>query len=99
MPKNSAPGRIALRRVARGVAPGRVTEKPPDAFDRLANRLQAVGIGEPDIVFPKRAKAGAGDCRHALLVEQPALKTARIVPGTGDVRKDVERAARIGTAY
>src|SRR5689334_19728599 len=90
MPKNSSLRRIAMRRV---------TEKAPDALDRLGDRLKTVGVGESDIVLSERTEAGAGDRRHALLVEQFALETAGIVPGPGNIREGVERTTRIDAAY
>src|SRR6266700_4457967 len=75
-----------------------VAEKAPNALDRLGDRLEAVGVGEPDIILAERAKAGAGDRRHPFFVEQPALESAGVVPGPGNVGEGVEGTARLGAA-
>src|SRR5579864_1398200 len=68
-----------LAAVARPVA-----EKAANPLHRLADRLEAVGIGKPDVILAECAKAGAGDRRHPFLVEQPALKGAGVHAGPGN---------------
>src|SRR5438477_1553440 len=76
----------------------KVAEKLADAFDRLANRLDAAGVGKAQVILAECPKAGAGDRRDPGLVEQLALQVAGAVAGPRDVRERVKRTARLDAA-
>src|SRR5207302_3309977 len=68
----------------------KVAEKLADAFDRLADRLDAAGVGKAQVILAERAKAGAGDRCHPGFVEELALHFPGAVAGAGDVREGIE---------
>src|SRR5437660_12787656 len=75
-----------------------IAEEAANPLHCLADRLEAVGIGKPDLILAERAKAGTGDRRHPLRVEQPALEGAGVIAGPRYVGEGVEGAARRGAA-
>src|SRR5438045_7807297 len=76
----------------------KVAKKLADAFDRLANRLDAAGVGKAQVILAECPEAGAGDRRDPGLVEQLALQVAGAVAGPRDVRERVKRTARLDAA-
>src|SRR5207302_7501375 len=76
----------------------KVAKKLADAFDRLANRLDAAGVGKAQVILAECPEAGAGDRRDPGLVEQLALQVAGAVAGALDIGEGVEGAARVGAA-
>src|SRR5437764_13168493 len=51
----------------------KVAKKLADAFDRLANRLDAAGVGKAQVILAECPEAGSGDRRDPGLVDQLAL--------------------------
>src|SRR5437764_15211196 len=62
-----------------GLAARQVAEEVADALDRLGDRLQAIGVGKPDVVIAERAEAGAGDRRQPGPREKFPLGAADVV--------------------